>query len=556
VRSVFGHLLVIVAGAMLELGLAIVWLVSPRLSHNEVFTQQYLAQFPPLRQITDTLVGVARVFLPNIEPPADLNLPTGVLAVGFVVAGVGYLAGLIVLDRLRRVGSLTVVLVLAFALLFQLTEQLMPGLFSQDIFGYLEYGQIPYVHALNPYIWPPSAFAHDELLQWVAPIWRTLPSPYGPTWTDLNWALAHVLTGRSIIEQVEAYKVLANVLHLLSLGLLAWLLSRLMPGPAQGQRRLVALTVFAWNPLVLFESPGNGHNDDLALFLLLLAFVPLLLGAGRARALDARYLASVVFLTLSGFVKYLSAVVGPLLVIAWARQLPSWRARALSVVVAGIAAGVVTLLLFAPWLELPDSLDPVLSQTGGALYANALPDVVSLAVSDQVLMPRGMPVAVARATARGWMKLLVDAVFLAYLAWEIWHLWRSAGGSRVDAVRALLGSSIRLLLVVILVVSIWVQTWYFVMPLALAALLGWRSILTRTVVGYTLTALPVLYTHYYLQDDAPDAIFWLYGLLPLLVPLGAWLASVRRSDAAVEPPEVPEDTTAEPVRSLAGAYDT
>jgi hypothetical protein len=217
---------------------------------------------------------------------------------------------------------------------------------------------------------------------------------------------------------------------------------------------------------------------------------------------------------------------------------------------------VVTILLFAPWLELPDSLDPVLSQTGGALYANALPDVVSLVVSDQVLAPRGMTLAVARSTARGWMKLLVDAIFLAYLVWEVWHLWRTAGGSRTDAVRALLGSSIRLLLVVILVVSIWVQTWYFVMPLALAALLGWRSTLTRTVVAYTLTALPVLYTHYYLQDDAPDAIFWLYGLLPLLVPLGAWLASLRRSDVADEAPEVPEDTTTEPARSLAGAYDT
>ncbi|MBV9356330.1 MAG: hypothetical protein JO023_12480, partial [Chloroflexi bacterium] len=343
---------------------------------------------------------------------------------------------------------------------------------------------------------------------------------------------------------------------LLSLGLIAWLLTRLMPGPGQGKARLLALTVFAWNPLVLFESPGNGHNDDLALLLLLLALVPLLLGGRRARALDARYLASVVFLTLSGFVKYLSAVIGPLLVIVWARQLPSWRARALSVVVAGVAAGVVTLLLFAPWLELPDSLDPVLSQTGGALYANALPDVVSLLVSDRVMMPNGMPVAVARTTARGWMKLLVDAIFLAYLAWEVRHLWRSGGGSRIDTVRALLGSSIRLLLVVILVVSIWVQTWYFVMPLALAALLGWRRTLTRTVVAYTLTALPVLYTHYYLQDDAPDGIFWLYGLLPLLVPLGAWLASLRRSHAPVRTDEVPEDATAEPVRSLAGAYDT
>jgi hypothetical protein len=592
------------AGLVVELGFAILWMVSFRLTHNQEFTIQYLAQFPVFQRTLDGLFAVARWVVPNIEPPPDLNLPTAVLVVGCVVAGLGYLGGLVVLDRGWAAGGAALGLVLGFAALFQATVLVMPGLFSQDIFGYLEYGQIPAIHGLNPYIWPPSAFAHDPLLLWVAPIWRTLPSPYGPTWTDLNWALAHVLYGRSIIDQVEAYKLLANVLHVLTLGLVWWLLGRLgsharTPGgerasaPPRGdpdahalgrmgtlepddgapRARLVAFTLFAWNPLVLFESPGNGHNDALALFLLLLAFAPLVLGRPRparvgshatdaqalgrvGTVLDARYLGAVVLLTLSGFVKYLSAVVGPLLLVAWARQLDSWRARLAVVVVAGVVAGLVTLLLFAPWLELPDSLDPVLSQTGGTLYANALPDLVSITISDELLVPSGMPLPAARAAVRGAMKLLVDAVFVAYLAWEVWQLWRAAAPGGVVAARALVRSSTRVLLVVILVVSIWVQTWYYVMPLALAALLGWRDTLAKTVVAYTLMALPVLYTHYYLQEDVPDGIFWLYGLLPLLVPLVAWLGARRRPRAPVTlAAAAPTPGEAEPVASLAGVYD-
>jgi hypothetical protein len=543
------------AGLVLELGFLIVWMVSFRLTHNQEFTKQYLQQFPALQELLDRLFALARPVVPNIEPPPDLNLPTAVMAVGFVVAGLGYLGAIVLLDRGAARGRPALGLVLLFALLFQATVLVMPGLFSQDIFGYLEYGQIPAVHHLNPYIWPPSAFNRDPLLQWVAPIWRTLPSPYGPVWTDLNWLLAQVLYGRSIIDQVEAYKLLANVLHLLTLGLVWWLLGRLLPAP---RARLTAFAVFAWNPLVLFESPGNGHNDDLALFALLLGFVPLVMGA-RARVLDGRYLGAVALFTVSGFVKYLSAVCGPFLVVAWARQLRTWRARAAAVVLAGVLAGVVTALLFAPWLELPDSLDPVLSQTGGSLYANTLPDLVSLHVADQHLVPRGMTLAVARATARGWMRLAVDAVFVVYLAWEVWWLWRAAGPGGMPAARALVRSSTRVLMVVILVVSIWVQTWYFVMPLALAALLGWRATLTKVVVGYTLTALPVLYTHYYLQEDAPDGIFWLYGLLPLLVPVSAWLrARARRAPgppAAPVAPQAEPEREPEPVASLARAYD-
>lgn len=559
-RSGSGVLLLVGAGLVLQLGLLMLWMLSFRLTHNQEFTAAYLERFPALRAVLDLLFGAARPVVPNIEPPPDLNLLTAVLAVACGVAAVGYLAGLALVDRGQADGRGALVVVLLFAALYQVTVLVMPGLFSQDIFGYLEYGQIPAVHGLNPYIWPPSSFAHDALLPWVAPIWRTLPSPYGPVWTDLSWALAHPLWERPIVDQVMAYKLLANVLHGLTLGLVWWLVGRLQPGSTR-PARLAAFTVFAWNPLVLFESPGNGHNDALMVFLLLLGLVPLLVrvrasaGQGqRPRLRDPRYPLAVVLFTLSGLVKYLSGVVGPLLVLVWARQMGTWRARVGAAVVAGALALVVGAGLFAPWLELPDSLDPLLSQTGGSLYANTVPDVVALTVADQVLVPRGATLRSARATARGWVKIAVDAVAVAYLACELWQLWRASEPGGHAAVTALARSATRLLMVVILLVSIWVQTWYYILPLALAALLGWRSLLTRVVVAYTLTALPVLYVHYYLQDDVPDGIFLLYGGVPLVLPLVASVRSWRRGRPA-EPASFAGADQRERSASLAGVYD-
>jgi hypothetical protein len=77
-------------------------------------------------------------------------------------------------------------------------------------------------------------------------------------------------------------------------------------------------------------------------------------------------------------------------------------------------------------------------------------------------------------------------------------------------------------------------------PLALVTLLGWRRILTKLVVGYTLTSLPVFYVHHYWSTTMPGAVVLAYAVPPLAIPLVAWIWDRRnrrpaQADASVSP---------------------
>jgi hypothetical protein len=81
----------------------------------------------------------------------------------------------------------------------------------------------------------------------------------------------------------------------------------------------------------------------------------------------------------------------------------------------------------------------------------------------------------------------------------------------------------------------WVLEWYWMWPLALATLLGWRSMLTKVIVGYTLTSLPVFYVHHYWSTNMPGVLILAYALPPLALPIVdfAWRRWKRRSHGEV-----------------------
>ena len=134
---------------------------------------------------------------PGIEPPdgaPDFNMLVYALMLAFSLAGVGYLAAILLLDTgvAAVPGALTVLVV--FELVFQITLFLTPGLYTTDIFSYVMYGQISAIYNLNPYIFPPNYFPNHELMNgnWIHPIWFDAPSVYGPLWTNLGWIFARV----------------------------------------------------------------------------------------------------------------------------------------------------------------------------------------------------------------------------------------------------------------------------------------------------------------------------------------------------------------------------
>jgi hypothetical protein len=424
------------------------------------------------------------------------------LAIVFLGIAAAYLGALIVLDGDRGPPRISLGLVLTAAGLFQVTLVYLPGMFSQDVFSYIAYGRLAATYQLNPYIWPPSAVSTDAAMSWVAAIWRSYPCPYGPIWVDVQWAMARLFGEGSMANQAIAYRWLANVLLVANLGLLWAVLGRLTL-LSSGQRT-TAVAALAWNPLVLFEVAANAHNDVLMVSFSLLALLLL------ARQKGASGLAGMCF-TAGALVKYLSGI-GLVWVavasIARAVASPcSFRQRLLPLIGLLAACGTLVIVATLPWLELPDSLEPILAETATVGYVNSLPDSLALAVADRILAPAG--VQQARSVARAVERLVILAAFGVYLLWEVRRVWRDTSPSSVARACA------RSCLVYVLIVSTSVQTWYFYLPVALALGLGWRNSLARVAVGYSLLALPALYLSYYLRDSTPLGVQLVYGLAPI-----------------------------------------
>jgi len=527
------------AGLVMQIGWVMVWFLSYHLTHGNTFSYEFLVEQSAVWEKLRDVLQVAQTLGPGLEPPEpppDFNMLVYALVLAFVIAGLGYLAGVLLLDTGTSAvpGALTVIIV--FELAFQITLFLLPGLYTTDIFSYVMYGQISAIYNLNPYIYPPNYFPNHELMNgnWIHPIWFDAPSVYGPLWTNLGWVFARLIAPLSLVHQVFAYKVLMNVAHVVNLVLVWWLLSLLMSG--RRRARLTAFTVFAWNPVMLFDGPGNAHNDVLMVTLLLLGVAPLALSVSRPT--NRAWLGGTFFIAMSALIKYTTGLVGLFYLVPWARRLGSLPARLLWLGGTGVLVVAVTLVLFWPWLEFPRALEPILTAANGKSwqYSNSGPDIIALQI-DNKLLNEPSPNIVAEnheylyadlyATAtssqtRATMKNVTRTIFAVYLVWECWGLWRLAGrsGPIVDAV---LRSSVRAFMVLILLVLPWVLDWYWMWPLALATLLGWRTMLTKVVVAYTLVCLPIFYLHHYWSWNMPSSLVFVYVLLPLGVPATAWL---------------------------------
>ncbi|MCA1646383.1 MAG: DUF2029 domain-containing protein [Chloroflexi bacterium] len=549
-------LLLVCAGVVMQVGWTMVWTLSYRLTHGNDFTYTLLTSQPAMWQrLMDQLV-LANTLAPGLEVPPfqgpdTLDIVVNSLVFAFAITGVGYLCAIILIDLgIAAVRGAALIIVL-FEVVYQVTLYLTPGLFTTDIFSYVMYGRISAVYDLNPYIYPPNYFPGDQMLSWIHPIWHDQPSVYGPLWTALGWIMAHLIAPfdglvdnlpdgqvlqTGLMDQVFAYKLLMNVVQVANLALVWWLLGRIMA--SKPRARLAAFVVFAWNPLMLFDTAGNAHNDALMVTLLLLGFVPLV---ARERApSNISWLAGIFGVGLSALIKYTTGLVGVFMVVAWARRLVSWPARVVWIGGAGVLLALASAVFFLPWLDSGRALAPILVAAGGKywMYSNWAPDLLALTLSDQWLDPSGLTAQfpdVVHEPIRAWFKLICRAIFAVYIVWELVRLWRIAGDHARSLIEPILVASVRAFIVMILVYFTWVLEWYWMWPLALATLLGWHRMLTKVVVGYTLTSLPIFYVHHYWSSNMPGGLVLAYALPPLLLPLLAWAYSrwVRRLSASV-----------------------
>jgi hypothetical protein len=135
---------------------------------------------------------------------------------------------------------------------------------SKDLFLYALFGKVWGTYHMNPYQVAPARLAGDPWLTYGQTPWAQRPAPYGPLflWQALviDVAARGHLWVAAWAHKLVATAALAGVL----------VVAAHFPRPrVRGPWQDVAL--LAWNPLLLFESVGNGHNEAVMLLLLVAA---------------------------------------------------------------------------------------------------------------------------------------------------------------------------------------------------------------------------------------------------------------------------------------------
>jgi len=396
--------------------------------------------------------------------------------------------------------------VLLFAFLCGLTLLLVYPITAADVFEYIAYARILIHHGANPHMFRPADFYEDPLMWYSA--WPHITSPYGPLSTYLSGVLG-LLSGSSLITYLLLFKGLALAVHLLNSGLIYASLARWRPTYA-----LAGTALYAWNPLVLYESAAGGHNDGLVMFFVLVGVY--LFARGR-------FALAVPVAALSCVIKMPMAVVVPLFVVGGWRALSGKQNRAW-VMASSVAVTVaLVLLLHAPLWEGLDSLGWLARED---LFTSSFAAVAVLALRQLVEDVE---------LVRGLVRYAVLGLFGLFY---VWQLVRVRGDTR-HFVEDLYWTVFALLSIAVL----WFQPWYVVWLVALGALVPSLAIgRLTTLFSYTATWNYLVFVfllawYYPLMTTGHWLVANLVSVLLVLAPPIAYAAYLLGRGRSLDPLE-------------------
>jgi hypothetical protein len=430
----------------------------------------------------------------------------------YLVATVGLFALYVVL--LSRTHALRTrrmrLIAIGFPLLFNVLFVLVPPSFSIDVLSYVSHGYIRSALDGNPYLTASSAVAATSLGPELASYrWRPVHpvSPYGPVWTHIETGTVSLLG--NVRAEILAFKAVAFIFSMGSASLIWLFLGRVRP-----EYQVVGTLAYLWNPLIVVELAGEGHNEAIVVFFVLLALV---------LTVQRRWGTAIGAMSVGVLTKYLPLLFAPL----QAAYMWRWRrygSRFALRVVLGVAVGIGLLIaLFAPLWAGPETLRGILL-TGQPGNTGSTPTLLL------ALLSRAVPPDLARVV----VYLVLIGVLAAYLILQA-KLVRDTG----DLARAC--ARVSVVYVLFITPSYW--PWYAVLPVALLALMprgGALEVLVALSLGARFVApLDVMYVQGHVGRPAYLLLTWGFALGPPIVlltlgRLGGW----QRRGAGKEPERV------------------
>ena len=232
-------------------------------------TEQASVAAPPREKIS-TVARLASIGAASLLPYAYAlglkNLLVNIVPFEwafFVAFGLYALAAWWVLQNQAAPARHTLALIFAFAILFRAILIFSQPALSDDMYRYLWDGRVQ-AAGINPYVYPPDATQLAGLRDsaiWPQVGWKPYPTIY-PAGAELVFAAAW----RIWPDNVHWFQAIMVAADLLAGVLLVFLLRALGRSP-------LAVLIYLWNPLVIFEVAHAAHVDALVLPLLVAALL-------------------------------------------------------------------------------------------------------------------------------------------------------------------------------------------------------------------------------------------------------------------------------------------
>ena len=351
----------------------------------------------------------------------------------FAVVWLLYWAGYRIARKLHGKASWIIVIAGIFA--FIIVFLFVAPFDAADIYDNIMHGRILGVHQANPFQQVIADYPNDPFYDYAA--WEKARSAYGPLW-ELLAGLTARLAGDGIIANVLAFKLLPGMFHLAGVIVIVMYLRQTAPEQALGGALLLG-----WNPLMLYETWGNGHNDVAMAFWFL---------AAAWWILRRHYTLAVLSLMAGALIKFIPILLIPaVLLIGW-RSLETIRARLSFLVNTVLFSSLITVAAYYPFWEgfASFSLDRRMQ-----MFTTSIPAVIF-----QLLRPTLGLNASARLVSLSALGIL--SVFVLFQSFRIIEKESSCDFSQI---------AFNILAFYLMITCLWFQQWYSLWLVCLVPLL-------------------------------------------------------------------------------------
>lgn len=140
--------------------------------------------------------------------------------------------------------------------------------FSYDLFNYMFDAKIVTFYGLNPYEYKALDFPKDPYLSFMH--WTHRAYPYGPTWLVLTIPLSF-LGWQKFLITLFLFKGMIIASLLGTIYFIGKILDEINPS-----QKILAMSLFAFNPLVIIEGLVSAHNEVVMMFFSIVAIYLLL----------------------------------------------------------------------------------------------------------------------------------------------------------------------------------------------------------------------------------------------------------------------------------------